>query len=332
VGLAALAGWTVWHVSLSANDHLTLLVLAYVLFIAAGGFLFLGSAWMRAAAFPMAFLLFMVPLPDAAVYWIERGLVLASADASAFLFNLTGTPMYREGTILALPGIVLEVAQECSGIRSTWILFITSVLASQLFLQSPWRRVLLVAFIIPLGIVRNGFRILTIGLLCVHVGPHMIDSVIHHRGGPIFFALSLIPLFLLLVWLRRGDRGRAAPEGGLRPRARLRREGGFAEGRLRGRGRRSGVAGPPSVSEANARRAILRLMRPVDALYENGLLRPVSPLPLRSGERVAVIVVRRPDASRWDVARLAAHANDDLALAQAGLDEWAAALDREDRG
>ena len=204
-GLAAVAAWAVWREGLSANDHLTLLVLAYVLFIAAGGFLFLGSAWMRSAAFPMAFLLFMVPLPDAAVYWIERGLVLASADASAFLFNVTGTPMYREGTILALPGIVLEVAQECSGIRSTWILFITSVLASHLFLHSPWRRVLLVAFIIPLGIVRNGFRILTIGLLCVHVGPHMIDSVIHHRGGPIFFALSLIPLFLLLVWLRRGD-------------------------------------------------------------------------------------------------------------------------------
>jgi exosortase C (VPDSG-CTERM-specific) len=204
-GLAAVAAWAVWREGLSANDHLTLLVLAYVLFIAAGGFLFLGSSWMRSAAFPMAFLMFMVPLPDAAVYWIERGLVLASADASAFLFNVTGTPMYREGTILALPGIVLEVAQECSGIRSTWILFITSVLASHLFLHSSWRRVLLVAFIIPLGIVRNGFRILTIGLLCVHVGPHMIDSVIHHRGGPIFFALSLIPLFLLLVWLRRGD-------------------------------------------------------------------------------------------------------------------------------
>ena len=73
-------------------------------------------------------------------------------------------------------------------------------------------------------------------------------------------------------------------------------------------------------------------MRPVDALYENGLLRPVSPLPLRSGERVALIVVRRPDASRWDLARLVAHADDDLALAEAGLEEWAAALDREDRG
>jgi exosortase C (VPDSG-CTERM-specific) len=213
LGLAALAGWLAWREGLSANDDLTFLVLAYVLFIAASGFLFLGSAWMRAAAFPMAFLVFMVPLPDAAVYWIERGLVLASADASAFLFNLTGTPMYREGTILALPGIVLEVAQECSGIRSTWILFITSVLASHLFLHSTWRRVLLVAFIIPLGIVRNGFRILTIGLLCVHVGPHMIDSVIHHRGGPIFFAISLIPLFLLLVWLRRGD-AEGRPSGG----------------------------------------------------------------------------------------------------------------------
>jgi len=73
-------------------------------------------------------------------------------------------------------------------------------------------------------------------------------------------------------------------------------------------------------------------MGPVDALYENGLLQPVSPLPLRAGERVAVIVVRCPDATRWDSARLAAHGNDDLALAEAGLDEWATALDREDLG
>ena len=73
-------------------------------------------------------------------------------------------------------------------------------------------------------------------------------------------------------------------------------------------------------------------MGPIDALYENGLLRPVSPLPLRPGERVAVIVVRKADPARWDVARLAAHGDDDLALAEAGLDEWAAALDREDRG
>ena len=54
----------------------------------------------------------------------------------------------------------------------------------------------LVAFVIPLAILRNGFRILVIGLLCVNVGPQMIHSLIHRRGGPLFFMLSLIPFFL----------------------------------------------------------------------------------------------------------------------------------------
>jgi exosortase C (VPDSG-CTERM-specific) len=205
-GAAALTAAVVWRGSLSVNDHLAFVTLAYLSFVTAGGFLFLGSKWMSAAVFPVAFLLFMVPLPDAAVYWLERGSVLASADVSALFFRLTGTPLLREGTIFAIPGIVLEVAQECSGIRSSWVLFITSVVASHLFLDSRWRRIVLVAFVFPLAIVRNAFRILVIGLLCVHVGPHMIDSVIHTRGGPIFFALSLVPLFLLLGWLRRGDR------------------------------------------------------------------------------------------------------------------------------
>ena len=73
-------------------------------------------------------------------------------------------------------------------------------------------------------------------------------------------------------------------------------------------------------------------MGPIDALYENGVLRPTSPLPLRSGERVALIVVRRSEPTRWDSARLTAHADEDLGLAEAGLEEWAAALEREDRG
>jgi predicted DNA-binding antitoxin AbrB/MazE fold protein len=72
-------------------------------------------------------------------------------------------------------------------------------------------------------------------------------------------------------------------------------------------------------------------MRPVEALYENGLLKPAKPLPLRAGETVNLIVVRRPDRSRWDLARLArAGAGEDLALAQDGLEDWADALDRED--
>jgi len=206
IGLVALAAGIGWRESVSVNDHLALMALAFVSFVAAGGFLFLGSKWMAAAAFPVAFLIFMVPLPDAAVNWLERASALASAEAAALYFNMAGTTLVRHGTVFELPGIVLAVAQECSGIRSSWVLFITSLLASHLFLRTPWRRFVLVAFVIPLGILRNGFRILVIGLLCVHVGPHMIDSVIHRQGGPLFFALSLVPLFLLLWWLRHGER------------------------------------------------------------------------------------------------------------------------------
>jgi exosortase C (VPDSG-CTERM-specific) len=205
IGIAALAAGIEWRGSLSTNDVLALMALAFVSFVAAGGFLFLGSKWMAASAFPVAFLIFMVPLPDPAVDWLERTSMLASTEAAALFFNVADTAMVRHHTVFELPGIVLQVAQECSGIRSSWILFITSLLASHLFLKTRWRRAFLVALVVPLGVLRNGFRILVIGLLCVHAGPEMIDSPIHHQGGPLFFALSLMPLSLLLWWLRRQE-------------------------------------------------------------------------------------------------------------------------------
>jgi predicted DNA-binding antitoxin AbrB/MazE fold protein len=76
----------------------------------------------------------------------------------------------------------------------------------------------------------------------------------------------------------------------------------------------------------------MNFMRFVKARYENGLLRPDEPLALRPGERVNLIVVRRPDPSRWNLDRLAKTANgDDLALAEQGLADWAESLDTEDR-
>ena len=205
IGVAALAAGICWRGSLSVNDALALEAVAFVSFVAAGGFLFLGSRWMVAAAFPISFLIFMVPMPDAVANELEIASMKASADVAAWLLTITGTPLLRDGQVFALPGVVLEVAQECSGIRSSWVLFITSLLASHLFLRGPWRRIALVAFVIPLGIVRNGFRILVIGSMCVYIGPHMIDSLIHRHGGPLFFVLSLGPLFLFLLWLRRQE-------------------------------------------------------------------------------------------------------------------------------
>jgi exosortase C (VPDSG-CTERM-specific) len=198
---------------LSLNDHLALTTAAYVALVLAGGFLFLGRAWMTAAAFPAVFLFFMAPLPDAAVRVIESGSVLGSAEMSALLFRLTGTPLVREGTVFALPGIVLEIARECSGINSSWVLFVVGLVASNVFLKATWARIVLVAFIVPLAIVRNSIRILTVGLLCVHIGPHMINSYIHRSGGPIFFALSLVPLFALLLFLKRQGEARRNADG-----------------------------------------------------------------------------------------------------------------------
>ncbi len=73
-------------------------------------------------------------------------------------------------------------------------------------------------------------------------------------------------------------------------------------------------------------------MRPVEALFEDGLLRPAKPLNLRPGERVALIVLRHSDPSRWNLSRLSANAAEDLELAGAGMDAFGANLDHEDDG
>src|SRR5204863_103315 len=113
-------------------------------------------------------LAFIKPLIALMIYAAGNALhphIVLIPFVSAYFFNLTGTPVLRHGVVFQLPGITIEVAQECSGIRSSWVLFITSLVASHMFLKSPWRRAILVAFVIPLGVIRNGFRILVIGLL-----------------------------------------------------------------------------------------------------------------------------------------------------------------------
>ena len=206
LGVLALISWLDFaRQRPSDNDRLALLTFSFLCFLAAGGFFFLGRDWIRAAAFPLAYLIFMIPMPDAMADALESASKYASAEVANVLFQLSGTPFLRAGLIFQLPNITIEVAQECSGIRSSWVLLMTSILAANLFLKTRWRRFALVAFVIPLAILRNGFRILVIGLLCVNVGPQMIHSLIHRRGGPLFFMLSLIPFFLLLWWLRKGD-------------------------------------------------------------------------------------------------------------------------------
>jgi predicted DNA-binding antitoxin AbrB/MazE fold protein len=96
----------------------------------------------------------------------------------------------------------------------------------------------------------------------------------------------------------------------------------------------SGVAvrGRPQVRMISPRhRGTLRDVKPVEASYENGLLRPAKPLPLGEGEHVRLIIARKPDPTRWDIDKIAAAAREeDVELAGAGLEQWAADLDAED--
>jgi len=199
--------------AIGQNDYMTLIALSFVCFVIAGCFLFLGTKWARSAMFPLFFLAFFIPLPEIVVDTLEEASKQASAEAASWLFLITGTPFLRTETMFQLPGITIMVAKECSGIRSSLVLIITSLLAANMFLRTTWRRSLLVAAVIPLGLLRNATRILVISLLCVYIGPHMIESVIHRRGGPFFFALSLLPLFAMLWWFRRQELKRRGNAG-----------------------------------------------------------------------------------------------------------------------
>jgi exosortase C (VPDSG-CTERM-specific) len=207
-GLAAIAGY--WFVirsaSLADEDYLALTVFSFLLFFTGVGCLFLGKEMLRAIAFPIGLLAFMIPLPEFLRHEIETFLQHGSAAVADGLFKLSGMPVFQDGLMFRLPGFNLEVAPECSGIRSSLVLFIMSLLVGYLFLRKPWNRTMLALAVIPLALLRNGFRIFVIGQLCVRVGPEMINSYIHRHGGPLFFILALIPLFLLLIFFRKSER------------------------------------------------------------------------------------------------------------------------------
>jgi exosortase C (VPDSG-CTERM-specific) len=196
---------------ISQADYLALAVVSVPAWAAAGILWFFGAGFLRVLAFPLGFLTFMAPFPAVVEHGIEVFFQRTSAEAAHALMNLTGLTVARDGQFFRLPGITLEVAAECSGIRSSYVLFITSLVAGYVLLRRPWTRTTLALLVIPLGIVRNGLRIVTIALLCVHVSPSMIDSPIHHRGGPIFFGLSLLPFFAALLLLRRWEKKRCQP-------------------------------------------------------------------------------------------------------------------------
>ncbi len=162
-----------------------------------------GKNGSRRAFFPLAFLLFAVPIPALVVEKIIAVLVVGSTYMTRLLFMAFGVPFVQEGPVFRLPGFAIEVAKECSGIRSSLALFITTVLAGHIFLRKFRNKALLALAVLPVAVFKNAIRIDTLYLLSYFVDMRIIMvGFLHRSGGFIFFGLGLFVLGLLL-WLLR---------------------------------------------------------------------------------------------------------------------------------
>jgi exosortase len=206
IGLGALGYWLADSATFAA-DQLSMMILALVVMCWGIFVSCFGITLCRKVSFGLLFLLFMVPLPsfllDAIIGFLQR----SSAEATDVLFSLLGIPVFRQGFVFSLSNFTIHVAEECSGIRSTLSLFITSLVAGHFFLRSAWAKMGLVAVVVPLAIVKNAFRIVGLSLLANYVDPTFItNSALHHSGGIPLFLLSLVVLFSLVWLLRRSER------------------------------------------------------------------------------------------------------------------------------
>jgi exosortase len=204
VGLL-LAGRTV-GARLEEGDHLALMTSSAVVLWLGGFLLFYGTMAFRTAIFPLLFMGFFIPIPGAILNGTITILQRASAEMAYVILKLSGTPVLKESAyVMRLPDLVIQVAPECSGIRSGISLLISSLLAGHLFLRSMWRRSVLVIVAIPVLIFKNALRIGTLSYLAVHVDQRILTSELHREGGIPFFVLGLLLLYPVLEILIKSE-------------------------------------------------------------------------------------------------------------------------------
>jgi len=195
----------VWSASLPSDVQLSIKMVALVLSWIGAFVLCFGSQASRQVLFPLCFLFGLVPVPQLLLNQIIALLQTGSAWSAYVLFALFGVPVTRDGVLLTIPGLTLQVAHECSSIRSSSMLLVTTMVLAQLLLRSPWRKALVIGLAVPLSVAKNGLRVFTIAMLSTHVDRGYLTGRFHHQGGIVFFAIALIVIFGVLWILRRGE-------------------------------------------------------------------------------------------------------------------------------
>jgi exosortase len=192
-------------VQLNQNDVTSVIALSGVVFIHGAFILCYGVQAFKAALFPLLFLIFMIPIPSAVMDSIIYALQVGSTEFTNVLLMASGVPFLREGFVFHLPSISVEVAKQCSGIRSCLALLITATVAGHLFLKTGWKKVVLALAAIPIAMFKNGIRIVSLTLLGAYVDPRILQSDLHREGGIPFFIVALLLLAPVLYFLRKSE-------------------------------------------------------------------------------------------------------------------------------
>ena len=173
---------------------------------------FLGWQFLRAVLFPLAFLLLMIPLPAILFNQITFPLQLLASKVASALLPLAGVPVLREGNVIMLPAMTLEVAEACSGIRSLMSLLTLAVVYGYVLETRTSWRVLLALAALPIAVLANSLRIVGTGLLVQYWDPDKAEGFFHTFSGWIIFVVSLVLLFLVhrsMRWLGGWRAGKA---------------------------------------------------------------------------------------------------------------------------
>jgi exosortase len=171
--------------------------------------LFFGWNFFRALLFPWAFLLLMIPIPAIVFNQITFPLQLLASRVSSAILPLLGVPVLREGNVIHLPFIALEVAEACSGIRSLISLLTLAIIYGYLLEKRVWVRCLLAVASVPIAVAANSVRIIGTGLLVQYWDPEKAEGYFHLSWGWIIFVVSLAMLYALhglirVIWPERG--------------------------------------------------------------------------------------------------------------------------------
>jgi exosortase len=157
--------------------------------------LFCGWTYFRALLFPWAFLVLMIPIPTIIFNQITFPLQLLASRVSGLILPLLGVPVLREGNVINLPAMALEVAEACSGIRSLMSLVTLAIIYGYLMEKRLWVRWVLAFASVPIAVVANSVRIIGTGLLVQYWDPEKAEGYFHASWGWIIFVISLVMLY-----------------------------------------------------------------------------------------------------------------------------------------